>query len=44
MNCLKEEKEDPPKDEPPKEKTIDVPLSLTEPVFGGSPNEAMLKK
>ena len=27
-----------------KEKTLDVPLSLTEPVFGGSPNEAMLKK
>ena len=27
-----------------KEKTLDVPLSLTEPVLGGSPNEAMLKK
>ena len=27
-----------------KEKTLDVPLSLTEPVLGGSPNESMLKK
>jgi len=27
-----------------KEKTLDVPLSLTEPVLGGSPNESMIKK
>ncbi len=27
-----------------KEKTLDVPLSLTEPVLGGSPNESMLKE
>ena len=27
-----------------KEKTLDIPLSLTEPVLGGSPNEAALKK
>ena len=27
-----------------KEKTLDVPLSLTEPVLGGSPKESMLKK
>jgi ubiquinol-cytochrome c reductase cytochrome b subunit len=26
-----------------KEKTLDVPLSLTEPVLGGSPNESILK-
>ena len=27
-----------------KEKTLDVPLSLTEPVLGGSTNEAIIKK
>jgi ubiquinol-cytochrome c reductase cytochrome b/c1 subunit len=27
-----------------KEKTLDVPVSLTEPVLGGSPKEAMVKK
>ncbi len=27
-----------------KEKTLDIPLSLTEPVLGGSPNEAMIKE
>jgi ubiquinol-cytochrome c reductase cytochrome b subunit len=27
-----------------KEKTLDVPLSLTEPVLGGSTNEAILRK
>ena len=27
-----------------KEKTLDVPLSLTESILGGSPKEAMLKK
>ncbi len=27
-----------------KEKTLDVPLSLTEPIFGGSPKESMVKK
>ena len=27
-----------------KEKTLDVPLSLTEPILGGSPKEAMVKK
>jgi len=26
-----------------KEKTLDVPLSLTDPVFGGSPNEVLTK-
>ena len=26
-----------------KEKTLEVPLSLTEPVLGGSPNEAMAR-
>ena len=26
-----------------KEKTIDVPLSITEPVLGGSPNQSMAK-
>ena len=27
-----------------KEKTLDIPMSLTEPVLAGSPNEAMVKK
>ena len=27
-----------------KEKTLDVPLSLTEPILGGSPKESMVKK
>ena len=27
-----------------KEKTLDVPLSLTEPILGGSPNESVIKK
>ena len=26
-----------------KEKTLDVPLSLTEPILGGSPNEVITK-